>query len=97
MLRRDELSKSIFIKDQKRITEYLSRKKLTNLENKLKKKNQRIKELSKLVIMQQEGTSVGQLINTPSESDSSEEEDKMTRAEFLMAQVDLEPIESQGS
>lgn len=97
MLRRDELSKSIFIKDQKRITEYLSRKKLTNLENKLKKKNQRIKELSKLVIMQQEGTSVGQLINTPSESDSSEEENKMTRAEFLMAQVDLEPIESQGS
>ena len=40
---------------------------------------------------------MGQVINTPSESDSSEEEDKMTRAEFLMAQVDLEPIESQGS
>jgi len=45
-----------------------------------------------------DGTGIGDTINSPgSDSDFDTDATKMTRAEFIMAQVDLDPIESQGS
>jgi len=45
-----------------------------------------------------EGTGIAEIITSPgSDSDFDTDATKMTRVEFLMAQVDLDPIESQGS
>ena len=45
-----------------------------------------------------DGTGIAEIINSPDrDSDFDTDATKMTRAEFIMAQVDLDPIESQGS
>lgn len=42
-----------------------------------------------------DGTGIAEIINSPdSDSDFDTDAKKMTRAEFIMAQVDLDPIES---
>lgn len=70
MLRSDEFAKSLFLKDQKRINDYLSKSKLNKV-------------------------AAGAIL--ASSGDSDDEMKQRRKAEFLMAGMDLDIIESHGS
>ena len=48
-IRREELRKNIFEKDEKRLTDYLNLRRVSQLEQQLKTKDKQIKQLTKLV------------------------------------------------
>ena len=107
-MRREEVRKSVFKKDEERLQSYLKQQKMHVLEQQVKMKDKQIEKLTKLV-KDKNGIAVNMDINpavlamSPEADDEKDEEafydrgTKINKAEWLMAQVDLDPIESHGS
>ena len=108
-IRREEVRKSVFKKDEERLQSYLKQQKMHVLEQQVKMKDKQIEKLTKLV-KDKNGIAVNMDINSavlamsPEDADDEKDEEafydrgtKIGRAEWLMAQVDLDPIESHGS
>ena len=107
-MRREEVRKSVFKKDEERLQSYLKQQKMQVLEQQVKMKDKQIEKLTKLV-KDKNGIAVNVDVNSailalsPEADDEKDEEafydrgTKIGRAEWLMAQVDLDPIESHGS
>ena len=107
-MRREEVRKSVFKKDEERLQTYLNQQKMNVLEQQVKMKDKQIEKLTKLV-KDKNGVAVnvdvnsGILAMSPEADDEKDEEvfydrgTKISRTEWLMAQVDLDPIESHGS
>ena len=104
-VRREELRKSVYEKDEKRINDYLNQRKVSELEEQLRSKDKQIAQLTKLV---SSSGVVSEILAISDAVDGERQEGdeegfydrpgaKVDRAEWLMAQVDLDPIESHGS
>lgn len=90
-IREEELRKSIILREEDRLAEYL--KKRQELEQRLLQKEEKIKELTSVITM----FDSSEVMAISNDDDEPFKPVKMSKAEYIMAQVDLDVIESHGS